>query len=75
MLPTIPTPLIATSVPSTKAWLFLFSLLATLLVAHHQLKPAAAPTTLAGRSAAPAPRRTLLSQPAPRVVFAASASL
>jgi hypothetical protein len=72
MLPTVPTPLIATSVPSTKAWLFMLSLLATLLVAHHQLKPAAA---LAGRSAAPAPRRTLLSQPAPRVVFAASASL
>ncbi len=61
--------------PSTKAWLFMFSLLATLLVAHHQLKPAAAPAALAGRSAAPAPHRTLLSQPAPRVAFAASTSL
>jgi hypothetical protein len=53
----------------------MLSLLATLLVARHQLKPAAAPAALAGRSAAPAPRRTLLSQPAPRVVFAASTSL
>jgi hypothetical protein len=53
----------------------MFSLLAMLLVAHHQLKPAAAPAALAGRSAAPAPHRTLLSQPAPHVVFAASTSL
>lgn len=73
MHPTVPAPPALAHVPSTKVWLLLFSLLATLLVASHQLKPAAA--ALAGRPAAPALRRTLLRAPAPRVIFAASASL